>query len=419
VVLVRQGSGSVVFKNIKSALRNSRTFPLLILAIPVLVVIRLISPWLLVRWGSLYSSRVGEFALSTEIWLCEQDAGINVPRQRHVDIFFMLRPISNLQLATMWKRVLRVWPNWVRTPLNRANWLIPGGAIHKISINAQHDWDTHNLLDCFPPHLTFTAEEEARGEAGLRLMGIPAGTPFICLIARDSAFLNGLSPRNWSYHNYRDNDIQNYVLAAEEIANRGYFVVRMGAKVLDAIKSDHPMVIDYATNGMRNDFMDIYIGAKCEFCISGGSGFNAVPNIFRRPIAFGNVVPLGSIWTSREQFVAITKHYWSVQDNRELTVGEIINRDIGFSYQTSDYESKGIQLIENTPEEIRDIVIELVERLKGTWQPHKDDEDLQRKFWAIFPADYKSEDGTKLHGDVRSHFGTVFLRNNRDWVQLK
>jgi len=406
-----------VLRKMKLALRNSHTLPLLILAIPVVVVIRLISPWLLVRWDNLYSSRVGEFALSTELWLCEQDAGINVPRQRHVDILFMLQPISNQQLAIMLKRVLRVWPDWIRIPLNRAHRLIPGGAVHKIGINAQYDWDVHNLLDRIPPHLTFTAEEEARGEAGLRLIGIPVGTPFVCLIARDSAFLDDHSPRDWSYHNYRDSDIQNYVLAAEDIANRGYFVVRMGAKVLDAIKSDHPRVIDYASNGMRSDFMDIYIGANCEFCISGASGFVGVPTIFRRPIALSNMTPLGWLWTWGEQFVCIGKHYYSVPDDRELTLREIFERDLGFFYRTSDYESTGLRLIENTPEEIRDIVIELIERVNGTWRPQEDDEALQRKFWEIYPTDSKTEEGYQLHGEIRSHFGAGFLRNNRDWLQ--
>ena len=60
--------------------------------------------------------------------------------------------------------------------------------------------------------------------------------------------------------------------SAEALADRGFYVIRMGKKVNAAINSSQPNVIDYATNGMRSDFMDIYLGAKCSFCISSNFG---------------------------------------------------------------------------------------------------------------------------------------------------
>ena len=228
-----------------------RRLPLFILAVPVVLVIRLIEPWMLVRWGELPGPRIGHLASNTEQYLCERDAGINLPRQRHVDIFFMAPPICNRQLAKMWERSLRIWPHWMLPNLRRVNRLFPGGAVHEIGDNTQHDRDVHNLLEKFTPHLQFTAAEEDRGATGLRMMGIPDGTPFVCLIVRDSAYLDTHQSKDWSYHNFRDTNIQNYALAAEELAKRGYFVLRMGAKVLEPINSNHPRVVDYAANGMR------------------------------------------------------------------------------------------------------------------------------------------------------------------------
>lgn len=413
IAQIRQDGRAVLFRKMKRVLRILRKVPLFILAIPVVVMIRLIKLWLLVRWGSLASGRIGHFAANTELYLCERDAGINVPGQRHVDIFFMERPICNQQLAKMWKRILHVWPAWIPPFILRVNRLIPGGAVYEIGNNTQHDRDVHNLLDRFPPHLKFTAEEEVCGEAGLRMMGIPTGTPFVCLIVRDCAYLDAHQSKDWSYHNYRDSDIQNYVLAAEELADRGYFVIRMGVKVRKAIKSGHPRVIDYAANGMRSDFMDVYLGAKCAFCISTATGFDTLPLIFRRPIVVVNQVPLGYLYTFRSQFIGITKHHISVQKDRELTLREIFSNGVGFALRTSDYESKGIQLIENTPEEIRDVVVEMAERLNGTWQPGPDDDALQRRFWEIYPVDAKDiYQNRPLHGEIRSRFGAQFLRDN-------
>lgn len=421
ITQIRQGGRPVVARKLNLALRISLKLPLFVLAVPAVIVMRLIRPWFLIRLGDMVSSRIGHFAGNTELYLCERDAGINVPNKRYVDLFYMsYRPICNEQLAIMWKRVLRVWPSWILSPISIVNRLIPGGAVHEIGDNSKHDRDVHNLWDRFPPHLVFTPEEDARGAAGLSAMGIPQGTQFVCLIVRDSAYLDAHLPSSdWSYHNYRDCDIQNFILAAEELADRGFFVIRMGAKVRTAMKTNHPNVIDYASNGMRSDFMDIYLGAKCEFCISVSTGFDAVPLIFRRPIVYVNHVPLSYLITFRTQVLAITKHHWAAAENRELVLSEIFNCGVWCCVRTSDYTSKGVELIENIPEEIRDVVIEMVERLNGTWQPHNDDEALQRRFWDIYPtgAGDVYHKGRPLHGEIRSRFGAHFLRNNRDWLR--
>jgi len=417
---IQQGGRAVLFRKMKRAfLQIPLKLPLYILVVPAVLVIRLIRPWLLVRWGNLNSLRIGHLVSNTEIYLCEQDAGINVPNQRHVDLFFAEKPISNQQLVTMWKRVMRIWPAWILVRIIwRVNQLIPGGAVHEIGTNTQSSRDVNNLYDRFPPHLEFVPEEAVRGEAGLRALGVPPGTPYVCLIVRDSAYLNEQLPSgNWNYHSYRDSDIQHYILAAEELADRGYYVIRMGARVKEAMKTTHSRIIDYATNGMRSDFMDVYLGAKCEFCIGTGTGFDSVPRTFRRPIVYVNYVPLGYLWTFSAQVLSITRHHYAEAENRDLALDEIFAQDVGFSLHTSDYESKGIELIEQTPEEIRDVVIEMAERLNGTWQPHEDDEALQKRFWEIFNEAMDNYQGRPLHGEIRARFGAHFLRNNQEWLR--
>lgn len=411
---------AVLFRRTKRALRIPLKLPLFILAVPVVVVIRLIKPWLLVRWGGLVSSRIGHFAANTEMYLCEQDAGINVPRQRHVDLFFNAgRPICNQQLAKMWKRILRIWPVWILDPICRVNRMIPGGAIHETANDTQHGRDVHNLLDRSSSHLIFTPEEEARGEAGLRAMGIPPGTPFVCLHVRDSAYLDAYLPGDWRYHNYRDSDIRNYVLAAEELANRGYYVIRMGAKVRQAMKTADPHIVDYATNGMRSEFLDIYLGAKCAFCVTTGSGWDSVPAwLFRKPIVYTNYVPLGYLCSFISEAIIIAKRHYVKSSGQELSLRRIFYHGVGFGNCNSDYESKDVKLVGNTPEEILDVVIEMAERLNGTWQPNDDDEGLQRRFWNIFPANALEVNNKRpLHGEIRARFGAAFLRNNSDWLK--
>ena len=394
--------------------------PLFILALLVVLIIRFIRPWLLVRFEGLFSTRIGHFAANTELYLCERDARINIPTQRYIDIFYITEPVSNQQLAIMWKRVLRIYPLWIVAPIIRINRLLRNGHYYEVGQNTQEALDVHNLLDRFPTHLNFTFEEETRGEEALQEMGLPKGAQFVCLNVRDSAYLTTHFPgTDFSYHNYRDSDIDNYLLAAMQLTENGYFVIRMGAKVNKAINSTNPKIIDYATNGMRNDFMDIYLGAKCEFCISTGTGWDAVPEMLRRPIVYVNMVPLGYIHTFSDKFLSITKRHLCKSSQDSLTLSEIFSRGVGFSTSAAEFESNGIDLIENTPEEIRDVVMEMAQRIEGNWSELPNDEALQKMFWKIFLHGASGPAGKASHGDIKSRFGATYLRNNRDFLEKK
>ena len=421
ITQVRKGGFPVLMNKIKRIFIEIIWFPLYLLAIIPVTVIRLIHPWVLIRIGALIGTRIGHFAANTELYLCERDAYINVPNQRHIDIFFIgYRPVCNHQLFTMWRRSLRIWSCWwILWPILRINRIIPGGSFHEVGLNSQHDRDVHNLLDRSPQHLQFTAEESFRGKAALKRMGIPENSEYVCLTVRDSAYLESQHKNSdYSYHNYRDSDINNYVLAAESLADQGYFIIRMGAKVHRAMKCSHPKVIDYATNGMRTDFMDIYLGATCAFCISVGTGFDAIPLIFRRPIVYVNMVPVGYFFTFCQRFIGIFKHHLDSESNRELSLSEIVHRGVFYSMYSSVYQSNGVQLMENTPEEIRDVCVEMAEGLRGNSFTNEEDEVLQQRFWEIFPTDALDEySGNPLHGEIRARCGTSFLRNNPEWLQ--
>jgi len=395
--------------------------PLLLLALPFslisLLLILILRPLVKVRIGFIRSDRIGHFAANTELYLCWRDDQKQKNNYKTVDLFYFTRKVCNQQLARMLKRELVVLP-WF--------WLRPIDLVIRSfsSLSFLHafetrggDRDIDNLYDKIPPHLQFNTQEEARGAMGLRSMGIPVNAKFVCLTVRDCAYLNSIYPdADTSYQNYRDSDIQKYVLAAEALADYGYFVIRMGAKVHSSIKSTNSRVIDYATNGMRSDFMDIYLGAKCTFVITVGTGFDAVPVVFRRPLVQVNAVPLGICYTWGNSPLLLTKHHIDIASGHELTLSQIFSRDVGFSTNTSDYQSKGIELIENTPEEIRDVVIEMAERIAGTFKGHQNDDALQKRFWEIFPVDKLAANGVPIHGKIHARYSAAILRNNPDWL---
>jgi putative glycosyltransferase (TIGR04372 family) len=306
----------------------------------------------------------------------------------------------------MWARTICII-DFIR-PLNWANRCLPGYNKHVVPLCSSKHEDPQGLLDRLPSHLCFTFKEEKRAIEELKLLGLPEGAKFICFHARDSAYLEAAMPTSdCKYHDYRDSSIHNYNAAAETLAKRGYYVLRIGSVVRDKIQTNNIRVIDYAVSG-QNEFLDIYLLSKCQFLIAANSGPCAVTTIFRRPNAFANVAPfMGASGISRAVDLFIPKKYWLSGKKRFMSFDKILNSGAGYFYETHMYESFGIELVENSPEEIRDLAIEMDERLKGTWETTEEERSLQDKFNSIL-------DKNGLKGVRMPRIGTAFLRENQD-----
>ena len=243
------------------------------------------------------------------------------------------------------------------------------------------------------------------------------------MIVRDSAYLDRAKnfdnlKNRFDYHRYRDGDIDNYVLAAEELSKRGYYVFRMGSKVLKPMKSSDPKVFDYANSKMRSEFMDIYLGAKCTFCVSlGGAGFFGIPFVFRRPNAY-IMIPFGHLFTSNKYDLMITKNHISKINNSRLNFSEIFSSNVALSYKADEFENNNVLLEENSPDEIKDLVVEMDERLNGRWKETDQDVELQKKFWKIFKDNMEKQNlKIPLHGEIKAKFCSAYLKKNINLVQ--
>lgn len=371
------------------------------------VVIRLLGHWgLFIRFGELWGNRIGHLAANTEVYLCQKDAGLHPG----IHIWLNNQPVCNEQLMKMWGRVLTIDQTGFFKMVRLVNSFFKGHQKYQVE-PVQLDRDIFNHLEKTQPHLQFTAEEEAKGEAQLREWGIPEGAKWVCLIVRDGAYLPELG-----YHSFRDSDIGVYSVAIQALAERGYYIFRMGAKVGLPLQTYHWRAFDYATNGMRSDFMDIYLAAKCEFCVSTGTGLDAIPYIFRKPICYVNYVPTEYLFTFYLNSLAIWKHHY--KDGKRMTFPEIIGSGAGQFFRADEFEEAGITLRGNTPEEIRDLVIEHVDRsmhvrsMNNYWQEMYsfEDEERQREFWKSFPRSFSPYNNKPLHGEIRMRIGREFLK---------
>jgi putative glycosyltransferase (TIGR04372 family) len=126
-----------------------------------------------------------------------------------------------------------------------------------------------------------------------------------------------------------------------------------------------------------------------------------------------NIIPIGTGFEPYSFYATcllIPKKLRLRKESRFLTFREILGSEIGRFVFSEQYEGAGIDVVENTPEEILAVTIEMEERLQQKWQARTEDDDLQERFLSIL-----NDCGLKDSGPPR--IGADFLRQNRHLLQ--
>lgn len=387
-----------------------------ILSIPIVLCIVILRPIVRVRFRRLDFERIGNVYV-LDWYLAERDKGLH---RNCVDIFYYCEKIAevcNGQWLRMWKKALPVYRSrhFLRV-VDRLGGLLPwwerAHVIPRVDHGPQRDPERQCKRDTTmesvysrsAANLVFSDEDEEVGRRMLGAMDLDPDASFFCFHCRDSRYLNETQPgSNWSYHDYRDADIANYVLAAERVADRGHIALRMGAIVEKPIASKSPSVLDYASKH-RSDFMDIYLGAKCRFYLTSDTGISIVPEVFKRPVVYTNFVPIARPSTWVRDGLIIPKKLFLINEDRLMTFSEIVNSAVGIGGRSGVFDELGIEIRENTPEEIAAVALEMEDRISGIWESTNQDEELQDQVWGIIGIGNRRSPGFR--------FGAQFLRDN-------
>ena len=383
----------------------------------VAIAIRVAFPFRNYKFGRLPSHEIGHYASNVEIHLCEKEANIHGDSKKTVDIWYRNpdHGVANNQLDMMWSRVIKISDSPITRYADAISRRLPGGSKFSIS---HHDRDAYGLYGKMQPHIQFSKSESQQGVDFLNSVRVVAGQKFVCIAVRDSSYKRDqFANRDIAKDDYRNNNISNFCHVAERLVSDGYLVFRMGAKVERPFEVDMPGVFDYASNGMRTDFLDIFLSANCEIFISTVLGIDSIPEIFRVPRVLTNYIPIANFGKYGPQDLIIPKQYWIENESRFMSFSEIVaSKDaVGSCTSSYEYQRAGLKLIENTPQEITLATQELLARKNGTWQTTDEAVLLQQKFWSLY--DQLSPPGIKSRiSDHKPLIGTEFLRANPHWT---
>jgi putative glycosyltransferase (TIGR04372 family) len=396
-------------------LRRLVTLPAIPFALVLPVVACMLDRWVKVRFGSMESTRIGHFSGNVELALCQLERERQSDHRPLVVLACVRNPIehgsvSNLFLAELWSRRMVVLPWWLLGPAITVNRIL-FGTTSKFEIFNNTDRDVNRLLDDIPQSVFLTQDEIDLGWKSLEQFGIPRGALFVVIVARDRGYLLNREPhRDFSYHDYRNADINTFASAAMFLVEKGYFVIRIGRDVETRFEVQHPMVFDYSHSGIQSDFLDVFLVSECNFMVSTQTGIDSVAHfVFRKPTLMVNVAPVGVVLSSRVWCMATFKRFVDKVSGSELSLEQLGERNLIMETKSIDFLDEQVSVVDNTADEIRDAVEDMVLMLREGGMHHSSAE--QSRF-AQALKEVMGERYGEYHGDFCVQIGPRFLSSS-------
>tara|TARA_B100001769_G_C22092190_1_gene589112 strand:- start:107 stop:1438 length:1332 start_codon:yes stop_codon:yes gene_type:complete len=404
-------------------------FPLSIIFV---IAIRVIRPFFLIRYAYIISTRIGHLTENLDFYLCAKKEKIFSPNQKYLDIFYLNTYVCNKFFLKLLKKKIIIFPRFIMHPVDKINRFfdkfIDSEDVHTIgrykknlTLTPKPPWlnrDIYSFLRNHEPQFNFTFNEIEKGYSILNEMGINKSDKYVCLYSRDSKYLKTAYPStNWSHHDHRDIDINHFIPSTKFLIDKGYKVVRIGNVVEKKMDFINKNFIDYPLTKYVQDFMDIFLQAKCSFTITTMSGIDNITSTFRKKLVFPCVCPIMDTKSSTEKHLVGYRHLIDKKTMKKLTLKEIIEKKLGYIFQ--DHEKiENIGLEEINPENLKEIVEEMVLRENNDYIETDTSKELEKNFFLLFKKFPKSNpiEGLWHPEDIKFKISHSFLYKNQWWL---
>ena len=210
-------------------------------------------------------------------------------------------------------------------------------------------------------HLPDSLRERAHGR--LAGHGIDPSAPFAVFHTRTMRYLPGET-----HHGHRTAAIEAYEPSLRRILDAGYQVLRIGEPGLETWERAPEGYLSLADAFPEGRWIDLVACADCAFATAQNSGPIWVVAAFGKP-SLRTSTPLEHLNLPYNDDLSMFKRYRRVGDDRFLSYREILDARLPVVFRDADFAERGIELVENTAEEIDAATAEMLGKLNGGWSP--------------------------------------------------
>jgi len=402
----------------KLHLFNQRAIYLLngLWAIPALVLIFLISPFIKIHIFEINSRRIGHFVSDSLHFFLHSKSASN-----QVFLFWYVKPSANIFWEKYLSRNLKIFQPLRYVTFYQEKIFGKSDYEDKILTNTRDINGDIALSKNIPG---FNDDEDYFAHNWLKNNGWKPGQEIVCLLVRDSQYLDSLKDnfinRDTSYHDYRDSDINSYRKCIEYLLSQNFFVIRMGKIMKNPVNLKHEAFLDYPFLETKDDLMDIWLFANCDLCISTLSGADEICAAFKTKCLFINHLPIAALPSYVDGCNAPKVLRWS-HSKKNLSLNESIENSYVHAHK---YKENNIEIIDLNELEIEKIVKEMILNIKQSYNPSLGKKNLHFKemfFSSTACMKDKNHNFKSLHGYVHPnfHMSEVWLEKMGEEFYLK
>lgn len=317
----------------------------------------------------LFTSRIGDFCLTTEFFMrfykedIEKKKVIVVSNKKLTSNLFIYNCFINLlrnknltvlegffsiNLFYMYKEIINFFNLEINIYTDQSSGFRPN--FNKLFIDSKPSLDFSIYSDDF--------------NLLLENLNFKKNSNKICCIHfRDNAYLNKIySDIDWGFNDFRNADINNYYLAINKLINEDYFVFIVGYNFIEMNKDkivDPKKLINFHKSKFFSPKNETLLIANCDIMIGTNSGISHLPQILNNPELMVNFTPFGEQPFGKNNMF-IPKKIFDKSRDRYLSLRETINRNLHLDNSFHSLSSKNLIYVENTPAEIHAALIDFL-----------------------------------------------------------
>lgn len=237
---------------------------------------------------------------------------------------------------------------------------VPG--LRRLRLNLEYSATEFEFFDNSRTPISLTESELEMTKSILLGNGWTEGQRIVCLCVRDDGF-------DRTRHNksiveelsYRNSEISLFSKSIEELARRGYFVVRMGRESKSRLEQSLANYYDYSSGDVYLEPVELGIFSLSEFTISTEFGVDELATLFRKPVILLNHLPVGQVRKSFLRPYSLPKQIIDSSSEEILKIYPLISRDLINLWGKSEYSRNNCNYKDNNDLEILNSVIEYLE----------------------------------------------------------
>ena len=346
----------------------------------LLLIIRIFKDF---RISKIISHKIGHLATPMEIYVCEyKDNPNKIPI-----IWFFDKIVANQFLKNQWSKKLIILPRLILEPIyiffrkyESFNFFLEDfsneSEIVKRSLkDGVKQIDDKKVLLKYKPSIEFNEKEKNEGENYLKNKGLQ-NKKLVLFSARTSSF------HDEKTDSYRNSKINNQTQGIKFLVSKKYNALRIGKNEIEKINFSDQNIIDYAISSERSDFLDVYLGSKCEFMISSDSGINQLADLFRKPILIIDHYYCLSFERYASKVIALPKKF------RDIDTGKLVGFVEAYKKlfinnnpdNPSELNKLGYEAIANNEFEIKEATESMLSLINDSFFLNEIFEK-QKKFW--------------------------------------